>query len=224
MGRIEGTWLDGSARPEVVWVYLCRQNDRMYQMIGHDTETGATCFLETKGEVNTRADGLTVQEGMVHGELPSPDDPEYGDVWKRPYLVAYQRCWSCHTADPFLHTPYITGARMPDDPDEPVVPVVSGPETPYFLVGEAFNRLMSQDDEEHDDLQTLHIEGNACLQCHRFVDPREFGEHFYDVNAYMPPYDPGSLADDYEALLECSEDGPENTPGCTWERVPGSSD
>ena len=32
----------------------------------------------------------------------------------------------------------------------------------------------------------------------------------------MPPHDPGSLAEDLEALEQCWLGGPENTPGCEW--------
>ena len=43
-----------------------------------------------------------------------------------------------------------------------------------------------------------------------------------DVNDTMPPYDPGSEADDFAALRACWQQGPENTPGCVWVNPPGA--
>ena len=43
-----------------------------------------------------------------------------------------------------------------------------------------------------------------------------------DVNDTMPPYDPGSGAEDFQALRTCWQQGPENTPGCTWVNPPGA--
>jgi len=37
-----------------------------------------------------------------------------------------------------------------------------------------------------------------------------------DVNAFMPPGNPGTKKEDYAALVECAEKGPENTPGCEF--------
>ena len=36
------------------------------------------------------------------------------------------------------------------------------------------------------------------------------------VNEFMPPYAPGSLSDDYNELIECYANGPENTEDCNW--------
>ena len=38
----------------------------------------------------------------------------------------------------------------------------------------------------------------------------------WDPNDHMPPYDPGSLRDHFDELMDCWENGPENTPGCDW--------
>ena len=46
IGRIEGTNNNGSPRPEVVWVFFCRRGDNFAQMIGYNTTTGKTAFLE----------------------------------------------------------------------------------------------------------------------------------------------------------------------------------
>ena len=48
------------------------------------------------------------------------------------------------------------------------------------------------------------------------------GDH-WDPNEHMPPHDPGSLAADYEELVACWTNGPENTPGCDWV-IPAAGD
>ena len=39
----------------------------------------------------------------------------------------------------------------------------------------------------------------------------------------MPPYDPGSLSDDYNELIDCYINSPENTEGCNWMIPPGGN-
>ncbi len=80
-------------------------------------------------------------------------------------------------------------------------------------------------EDTEDDLRTLHIDGNGCVSCHRFSDPRSFsfgGGPTYEVNEHMPPSDPGSMAADFQALLDCADAGPEDTPECEWRQVPGA--
>jgi len=43
------------------------------------------------------------------------------------------------------------------------------------------------------------------------------------VNNFMPPHDPGSLAEEYNELIECWINGPENTDGCNWVIPPGGN-
>jgi len=220
VGRIGGTTSNGAPDDEVVWAYLCRKYDGIVQLIGHDTATGATCFFESEWEVADTVDSLSVQDGLVVGPVPGPDDPDYEAVWKAPEEVASQECWGCHLADPFVHTPYVDGARLPDDPSTPVIPQVATADAPYFLVGEA----VRSGGEGDDSLRTLHIEGNGCVSCHRFSDSRSFsfdGGPTWDPNEHMPPSAPGSLAADFQALLDCADSGPANTPGCDWRTIPG---
>ena len=54
--------------------------------------------------------------------------------------------------------------------------------------------------------RTVHIDGNGCTTCHRTPDPERFlafGPH--DVNDFMPPHAPGTMADDYAAIRACYE-------------------
>ena len=43
------------------------------------------------------------------------------------------------------------------------------------------------------------------------------------VNDFMPPYNPGSLSEDYNQLIDCYTNGPENTEGCHW-MIPSGGD
>lgn len=100
----------------------------------------------------------------------------------------------------FIHTPFVDAARNPDTPDRPVVPVVATPNSPYFVVGEAFS-AWTFDYVEFDD--------NACTTCHRMPDFTRFTfGSGVDFNAHMPPLDPGSLKADYDAVVS-AEQGPD---------------
>ncbi len=39
----------------------------------------------------------------------------------------------------------------------------------------------------------------------------------------MPPASPGIFEDDYNELIDCYNNGPENTPGCNWMVPPGGN-
>lgn len=42
------------------------------------------------------------------------------------------------------------------------------------------------------------------------------------VRGTLPaPGDPGAMSQDYEALRECAEHGPNSTSDCSWRDVPG---
>jgi hypothetical protein len=103
---------------------------------------------------------------------------------------------------------------LPEDTLQPVLPNFASANSPYWVVG-----------GPDWDLRTPHIEGNTCVSCHRIgmgtVDIfEEVGA--VDINALMPPYDPGSETEDFEALRACWEDGPDSTPGCEWVDPPGA--
>ena len=71
------------------------------------------------------------------------------------------------------------------------------------------------------------IEGNSCLACHRSSIGLAYetfdGIGHVMINDFMPPHDPGSLAEDYNELIECWINGPENTDGCDWVIPPRNS-
>lgn len=208
VGELTGTNLDGTPKPDVNWVYFCRRDDDFAQMIGHDTATGATCFFELQNGY------MPLVDGVPEGKVPGLDDPDYEKAWKRPEAIAIQECNSCHSPDPFIHTPFVDAARRPNAPERPVVPMVATPDSPYFVVGDAF-AAWTFDYVEFDD--------NACTTCHRMPDFTRFTfGSGVDFNAHMPPLDPGSMKADYDAVVECLERGPDAAPGCAWAALDGA--
>ena len=41
------------------------------------------------------------------------------------------------------------------------------------------------------------------------------GDHWHP-NDHMPPREPGSMAEDFQEILDCWVNGPDATPGCDW--------
>jgi hypothetical protein len=221
LGRQEGRALDGTPRPEVVWVTFCRSVSPMWspsglgsvQMIGHDMETGATCFFESPDVLGSSAQEEWVGmdgDGILAGTLPGPEEPDFD----RAFTPPPSPCSQCHHNDPFIHNPWIDGARLPEDPSQPVLPELATANSPYWVVG-----------GPDWDLKTPHIEGNTCVSCHRLgmgtVDIFE-AVGILDINTLMPPSDPGSATEEFDALRACWEAGPEATPGCVWMEPPGA--
>jgi len=173
-------------------------------MIAHHYTTGATCFFEAnegKDSYLKETIGRDEFNGLT-GQMPAPNDPNFD----RAFIPAPGQCVQCHQNNPFIRNPWLDGARLPDQPSVPVLPTV-GALSPYYVVGGA-----------EWDMRTIHIEGNTCLSCHRIGMEIEqiFKGNGFDVNTYMPPQAPGSMEKDYQALLNCWQNGPEATPGCEW--------
>jgi hypothetical protein len=218
LGRHEGVTATGDPIPNVVWISYCRhegrpgadkiENPNSVQMIGYNTETGATAFLES-GK-NSEWIYTDPETNRMMGRMPGPDDPE---AFNRGYTtVGRNQCVVCHQNDPYIHNPYIDAAVMPGT-SEPVIPRVRTRnadiefDNPYYVVGAS-----------NWDMRTIHIEGNECLQCHRIgmKTAELFMNNHWHPNEHMPPHDPGSLSEDLQELLDCWKNTPENTPGCDW--------
>lgn len=140
--RYMGTHHDGSPRPEVVFVNFCR--DGGMGVIGHNAETGATCFFHIS---------MAHDNSVRH---PGSADPDYDDYWQTAAVVAADNCQGCHQADPWLHSPWIDQLRHPEDPSQTLVPVTGGVDAPYIVVGEGFTQ------PHHDGAPQ-----NTCTSCHR---------------------------------------------------------
>jgi len=226
--RYEGRTANGDPLPDVVWVSFGRHNNAIspdtflgsVQMVGYNMETGATAFFESSDAIMPWA-YTDPETNRLMGVMPWIDEPEeFNKAYKTPGKV---QCVSCHQNDPFIHSSFVDSAKMPGT-DEPVIPeiIAKGREIefdlPYYVIG-----------GETWDMRTIHIEGNKCLKCHRVGMSTIDLYTFHDIgswnpNDHMPPSNPGSLSEDLQELLDCWENGPENTPGCDWVIPPTADD
>lgn len=128
-------------------------------MIGHNPRTGKTCFFQNK-----------IFDGTDGEHIPHPADLEKSrHVWDGP--KGY--CMGCHSADPFIHTPWIDGATRRDG--NPIVPKmgvhtdfeISWNASPYSIV----NRKAQADAHIGGSWEVpKHLvseEADACTSCHR---------------------------------------------------------
>ncbi len=142
--RYPGTYHNGSFRPEVTFVNFCR--DGGMGVIGHNSETGATCFFHKSD---------TFPNDVVH---PGSDDPDsnYDQYWQTPEVVAADNCQGCHQADPWIHSPWIDQLMDPNDLSQTLVPVTTSKEAPYVVIGEDFTQPYHQGAPD-----------NSCTSCHK---------------------------------------------------------
>ena len=148
------------------WVLLCRKSIGGYAsdqyndiaMIGSNPFTGKTCFFQNA--LYSKKDG---------GKVPHPADREKSaNLWSGVHggLGSGIQCSKCHDADPFIHTPWIDGAKdangrtivpkMGVDPDF----AIGANDTPYALVNRRGQGWTME----------KHITGDAaaaCTKCHR---------------------------------------------------------
>jgi len=153
------------------WTLLCRKSIGGYAsnkyndiaMIGHNPFTGKTCFFQNA--LYQKTDG---------GAIPHPADKQKSqNLWSGVHggLGSGIQCSSCHDADPFIHTPWIDGAKDPQG--RPIVPkmgidpdlAIGANDTPYSLINAKGQGWKMQK-------QIVSTEANACLKCHRMGDGR----------------------------------------------------
>ena len=229
VGRVEGVDINGNPMPEVVWVFFCRSAGQdlfeqmgavSVQIIGYNTENGATCFFESPDAIgdNIQSQYLSYDDnGFLDGTFPPYGTLEFDQLFHSP-AVSGTNCMTCHNSDPFIHDPWIDGAKLLTDPSQTVVPKYEydAIDLPYFAVGGYGSQYSNA---------SIHIESNNCLSCHR--SSMELATTVFDdlgnvlVNEFMPPTSPGYFEDDYNELIDCYHNGPENTPGCNWIIPPG---
>ena len=149
------------------WVLLCRKSIGGYAsnqyndiaMIGHNPFTGKTCFFQNA--LGSKRDG---------GHIPHPADKEKSqNLWSGVHGgmgTGGIRCAGCHDADPFIHTPWIDGAK--DAQGRTIVPKMGldldmplgANDTPYSLVNARGQGWQFEK-------QIVSSEASACLRCHR---------------------------------------------------------
>ena len=184
--RYAGTHHDGSPRPEVVFVNFCR--DGGMGVIGHNAETGATCFFH----INMQHDNSERHPGSA--------DPDYDDFWQTAAVVAADNCQGCHQADPWLHSPWIDQLRDPNDPTQPLVPLTASKDSPYFVAGEGFAQPQHEGAPD-----------NSCTSCHRAQCDTNFAIPLGEL--VMPgPFDDSIYAAEVSADLQEIRDWCDNLP------------
>jgi Bacterial pre-peptidase C-terminal domain len=148
------------------WVLLCRKSIGGFSsnqfndiaMIGHNPFTGKTCFFQNA--LYSKTDG---------GHVPHPADKDKStNLWSGVHggLGSGIECNRCHDADPFIHSPWIDGAK--DAQQRPIVPkmgvdpdlALGANDTPYAIVNLAGQHWRQEQ-------QLVSSEANACLRCHR---------------------------------------------------------
>ena len=237
IGRIDGEELDGAAKPEVTWMFTCRStNDDVppnedgglfydVAMIGHNAETGATCFFQSFPDREVRS--RTFPSPYSGGPIPKEGVEE---PWLPLERTARISCHRCHSNDPWIHSPWIDQLRDPDDPEKPLVPEVTDLDAPYWVVGNEFAEWK---------LSHIKPEGNACVTCHRMgVGTAQTLINFTsgDREVPTPPGQPfvsgmppehgltteewaAAYDDDIQQLRDCARKP--MTPGCNIQDVPG---
>jgi hypothetical protein len=157
------------------WVMLCRQpgdstdsvatrtstktfND--IAMIGHNPKTGKTCFFQNKLHV-----------GNDGAHITHPADLERSrNIWDNP--KGY--CTGCHSADAFIHSPWIDAAHRSDN--TPIVPMmgkhpdfeISWLAAPYSVVNRpAMDEAQISGSAWPKPKQLISEEASACYACHR---------------------------------------------------------
>ncbi|MBA3397356.1 MAG: PPC domain-containing protein [Deltaproteobacteria bacterium] len=236
------------------WVLLCRKSKANAEgaqgyasdqfndiaMVGHNPFTGKTCFFQNA--LYSKTDG---------GNIPHPADQEKSvNLWSGVHGGEGSgiQCANCHDADPFIHTPWIDGAK--DQAGRPIVPkmgidpdlALGALDTPYALVnlkGQGWKMPK----------QLVSTEANACLKCHRMGDGRwsdswierlegtdtswkniTTDKYNAPEHKYWMPTDvlfttdaQWDASDSKKALdfLQTCADAP-TTPGCVWRDIPST--
>ena len=151
------------------WTLLCRKSIGGYAsnqyndiaMIGHNPFTGKTCFFQNA--LYSKTDG---------SKIPHPADKDKStNLWSGVHggLGSGIQCGKCHDADPFIHSPWIDGAK--DQAGRPIVPkmgidpdlAIGALDTPYAIVNRKGQGWTMPK-------QMASPEANACLKCHRMGD------------------------------------------------------
>jgi hypothetical protein len=227
------------------WLLLCRKvaddgqgmtktvvfNDMA--MIGHNPRTGRTCFFQN-----------SIGSGRDGAHVPHPADVEKStSVWST--TVQSYCSGSCHAADPYVHSPWIDGAKRSDGTT--VVP----------KMGENADFPISQIDAPYSIIAADHLgfeipkqlvsdEVGACNNCHRLAGNTNgrfarwstgTGDEYFDkitdtgkafeASHWMPPRTDSVTAATWDSskfglavtfMQKC--DGNSTDPSCIWADVP----
>lgn len=132
-------------------------------MIGHNPKTGRTCFFQN-----------SIGRGTDGEHVPHPGDVTKSTSLWSSYVQSY--CSeSCHSNGPFVHSPWIDGAKRSNG--KPIVPMlgalpdfpISNPDSPYNIVGAdklgfSIPKVLVSD------------EASACTNCHTLAQGNTAGK------------------------------------------------
>lgn len=206
--RYEGRTADGKPLPDVIWLAFGRNNSSSHkhvvgsvQMIDYNKKTGATAFFESGDRIGPWVT-LDKDTLRMRGEMPWIGNPE---EFNRAFVTPPAQCVQCHQSDPFITNSFINAAQIPGT-NKTVVPKLDEDSPYYVICGENW------------DMRTIHIENNACFDCHRvgMKTIELFMNAGWEPNKHMPPCKPGSLAGGFRELLDAWKKGPENAEGAEW--------
>ncbi len=150
------------------WLLLCRKvsddgkgmtKSTMFNdmaMIGHNPRTGRTCFFQNA--IGTGRDGVHV---------PHPADVEKSaTVWST--SVQTYCTGQCHAADPFVHSPWIDGAKR--STGNPIVPKMGEhPDFPISQLDAPYSLIAADNLGFALPKQLVNDEVGACNNCHRLA-------------------------------------------------------
>jgi mono/diheme cytochrome c family protein len=189
VGRLKSYRPDGSEHPDVDTVFTCRRyvtrlGPQTYQgktydgadlplyediaVIQHNRVTGETCWFQMLKPGYASADGRRVPP-PTEQTLPA-DAPAHAQAatqfWIAPQATADKKCFRCHDADPWMHSPYIDQVR--DDAGNPIVPpggFGGGRSGKYSMLG---SRAFYKWDKSFAVASTVTSDtnGKSCTSCH----------------------------------------------------------
>jgi hypothetical protein len=228
------------------WVLLCRKvaddgkgmfgtkkfND--VAMIGHNPKTGRTCFFQN-----------SIGSGTDGEHVPHPGDVAKSTSMWSSYVQSYCS-GSCHGNGPFVHSPWIDGAKRTNG--KPIVPMlgtlpdmpISNPDAPYNIV--AADKLGFQIPKV-----LVSDQASACINCHTLAQGSTMGNFTswstgtgdvymnkitdygkkFENSHWMPLNLDGMTADTWatskygkalELIKKC--DANANDPACEWTDTP----
>ncbi len=189
VGRLKTFRSDGTEHPDVDTMFTCRRyqtrlGPQTYQgktydgadlplfediaILQHNRVTGESCWYQMLRPNYASTDGRRIPPPN-EAELPA-GSPSFAQTaaqfWLSPQSAADKKCFRCHDADPWMHSPYIDQVR--DDAGLPIVPpggFGGGRSGKYSMLG---SRAFYKWDKSLAIASTVTTDtnGKSCTSCH----------------------------------------------------------
>lgn len=233
LGRLAATHPEtGEPNPDVTWVFIARhykiRQDPDFKLfedvaiIGHHRKTGKTAFFQMLSK-NAPKDGTRVPSPMEKASETPEGHLNAKEFWLSPQRIAAINCYNCHSADAWVHTPYVdqvtfeeNGARkkvVPEGTSTSSSPPLS---RPYSFIGSKYFSAWPK-------MMQFKPPRNKCVKCHR-IGTTKLSRNFvtqstggaqpfisdsfknYPKSHWMPPFEDGDAPelDDWEATFKRS--------------------